>query len=301
MSKRPLEHLGEFKYEACKVVAEIGCNHMGSLETAKELMLLAKKAGAHYAKFQKRCPKELLTEDQYHKPHPVPTNAYGPTYGAHREFLELTVDQHRELKEHCDEKGHRTLLLSVDVQGLKAVNDNIEHSKGTEVLTEYGEALEAAAEKAANDHFKEQKGVTAFARAYHIGGDEFALVVVAPEASLANKIAEEITAAVAAIEPIVKVTTKRKQIPTMLRVGAGVGAGEGEEIMNVADGAETDVRRAIYMKGFGRMDARGAVIAKNDPKLEGTPNWRVQEFDAKIAAERAKVVEEGKKDVCLLV
>ena len=65
MSKRPLEHLGEFKYEACKVVAEIGCNHMGSLETAKELMLLAKKAGAHYAKFQKRCPKELLTEDQF--------------------------------------------------------------------------------------------------------------------------------------------------------------------------------------------------------------------------------------------
>ena len=105
MSKRPLEHLGEFKYEACKVVAEIGCNHMGSLETAKELMLLAKKAGAHYAKFQKRCPKELLTEDQYHKPHPVPTNAYGPTYGAHREFLEFSVEQHRELWEYGKEIG----------------------------------------------------------------------------------------------------------------------------------------------------------------------------------------------------
>ena len=88
-----------------------------------------------------------------------------------------------DFKEHCDKKDHRTLLLSVDVQGLKAVNDNIEHSKGTEVLTEYGEALEAAAEKAANDHFKEKKEVTAFARAYHIGGDEFAVVVVAPKAS----------------------------------------------------------------------------------------------------------------------
>ena len=199
-----------------------------------------------------------------------------------------------DFKEHCDKEGHRTLVLSIDVQGLKAVNDNIEHSKGTEVLTEYGEALEEAAKTTKQDFKK--KGIDAFTCAYHIGGDEFALVVVAPEASLTNKIAEEITAAVAAIEPIVKVTTKRKQIPTMLRVGAGVGAGEGEEIMNVADGGETDVRRAIYMKGFGRMDARGAVIAKNDPKLEGTPNWRVQEFDAKIAAERAKVVEEGKKD-----
>ena len=199
-----------------------------------------------------------------------------------------------DFKEHCDEKGHRTLLLSIDVQGLKAVNDNIEHSKGTEVLTEYGEALEEAAKTTKQDFKK--KGIDAFTCAYHIGGDEFALVVVAPEASLANKIAEEITAAVAAIEPIVKVTTKRKQIPTMLRVGAGVGAGEGEEIMNVADWAETAVRRAVYMMAFGSMDARGAVIAKNDPKLEGTPNWRVQEFDAKIAAERAKVVEEEKKD-----
>ena len=183
-----------------------------------------------------------------------------------------------DFKEHCDEKGHRTLLLSVDVQGLKAVNDNIEHSKGTEVLTEYGEALEAAAEKADNDHFKEKKGVTAFARAYHIGGDEFAMVFVAPEASLPNQVAKEITEFVAAIEPIVKVTAKGDKIPTMLRVGACVGAGEGEAILSVADKAETDVRCAIYNKAFGSMDARGAFIAKNDPKLKGTANWRVQEY-----------------------
>lgn len=29
---------GGFQYKPCKVVAEIGCNHMGSMETAKELM-----------------------------------------------------------------------------------------------------------------------------------------------------------------------------------------------------------------------------------------------------------------------
>ena len=53
-------------------------------------------AGATYAKFQKRCPRELLTEEQYSKPHPVPANAYGPTYGAHREFLEFNLAQHKE-------------------------------------------------------------------------------------------------------------------------------------------------------------------------------------------------------------
>lgn len=95
----------DFKYERCKVVAEIGCNHMGDLNLAKELMKLAKEAGACYAKFQKRCAKELLTEEQYNKPHPNPINAFGSTYGAHREFLEFDVAQHRELWKYGKEIG----------------------------------------------------------------------------------------------------------------------------------------------------------------------------------------------------
>ena len=55
-------------------------------------------------KFQKRCPKELLTPEQYNAPHPNPENSYGNTYGAHREFLEFTVDQHAQLKEWCEEE-----------------------------------------------------------------------------------------------------------------------------------------------------------------------------------------------------
>jgi len=92
-------------YHEPKVMAEIGCNHMGDVEIAKELLTLAKQAGCDYGKFQKRNPKELLTKEQYEAPHPNPRNSYGDTYGAHREFLELTVDQHRELMEHCKEIG----------------------------------------------------------------------------------------------------------------------------------------------------------------------------------------------------
>jgi len=88
-----------------KVMAEIGCNHMGNIEIAKELLTLAKQCGCEYGKFQKRCPKELLTPEQYSAPHPNPRNSYGDTYGAHREFLELSVEQHGELKKHCDEIG----------------------------------------------------------------------------------------------------------------------------------------------------------------------------------------------------
>lgn len=90
-------------YKKPKIIAEIGCNHKGDFEIAKELLDLAKEAGADVAKFQKRNNKELLTTEQYNSTHPNPSNSYGDTYGLHREFLEFTVDQHRELKEYCDE------------------------------------------------------------------------------------------------------------------------------------------------------------------------------------------------------
>jgi len=87
------------------VIAEIGCNHKGQMDIAYELIKTAKECGAHIAKFQKRHNKELLTEEQYNAPHPNPRNSYGDTYGAHREFLELTAYQHRELQAYCNEIG----------------------------------------------------------------------------------------------------------------------------------------------------------------------------------------------------
>ncbi len=89
-----------------KVIAEIGCNHMGDMDIAKELIRVAAKVcGADVAKFQKRNNRELLTAEEYERPHPVPANAYGPTYGAHREFLELSIGQHKELQEECRMMG----------------------------------------------------------------------------------------------------------------------------------------------------------------------------------------------------
>lgn len=88
------------------VVAEVGCNHKGDIEIAKEMVRIAALyAKADYIKFQKRNNRELLTPEQYDAPHPVAENSYGPTYGAHREALELTVDQQRELQECCAEFG----------------------------------------------------------------------------------------------------------------------------------------------------------------------------------------------------
>lgn len=59
------------------IIAEIGCNHMGDFEIAKQLIKAAKDAGADVAKFQKRHNKTLLSEEEYNTPHPVPENSYG--------------------------------------------------------------------------------------------------------------------------------------------------------------------------------------------------------------------------------
>lgn len=93
-------------YNKPYVIAEAGCNHMGQMKIAKELIQTAAifcKADA--IKFQKRCNRELLTPEQYNAPHPHPENSYGKTYGEHREFLEFSLDQHKQLKEWCEEAG----------------------------------------------------------------------------------------------------------------------------------------------------------------------------------------------------
>ncbi|MCH5261045.1 MAG: N-acetylneuraminate synthase family protein [Lachnospiraceae bacterium] len=91
-------------YEKPYVIAEAGCNHKGDMAIAKELIEVAAlfcKADA--IKFQKRCNRELLTEEQYNAPHPNPENSYGKTYGEHREYLEFTLEQHAQLKKWCEE------------------------------------------------------------------------------------------------------------------------------------------------------------------------------------------------------
>jgi sialic acid synthase len=89
-----------------QVIAEIGCNHMGDMELACELVRTAAEfCRVDAVKFQKRNPRELLSPEQYDAPHPEPRNSFGRTYGEHREFLELSLEQHAELKSLCDALG----------------------------------------------------------------------------------------------------------------------------------------------------------------------------------------------------
>ena len=89
-----------------RVIAEIGCNHKGDIEVAREMIgIAATFAKCDFVKFQKRSNKELLTPEEYNAVHPNLQNSYGESYGAHREFLEFDVDQHRHLQKWCRDFG----------------------------------------------------------------------------------------------------------------------------------------------------------------------------------------------------
>jgi N-acetylneuraminate synthase/sialic acid synthase len=86
----------------CYVIAEIGHNHQGELEKAKELFRKAKECGADAVKLQKRDNRTLMTAELYEKPYDN-ENSFGKTYGEHREYLEFGIDEYMELKAYAKE------------------------------------------------------------------------------------------------------------------------------------------------------------------------------------------------------
>lgn len=86
------------------IIAEIGNNHNGDMDIARELIDKAKEFSVDAVKFQvknieKAFTKELLDSpyDKYH--------SFGSTYREHKEFLEFTHEQYIELKNYAEERN----------------------------------------------------------------------------------------------------------------------------------------------------------------------------------------------------
>ena len=88
------------------IIAEVGHNHQGDLETALKLIRAASHSGASAVKFQKRNNKKLFTQTGYDAPY-TSENSYGPTYGLHREALEFGRSEYIA----CIEEAKRCNIL----------------------------------------------------------------------------------------------------------------------------------------------------------------------------------------------
>jgi sialic acid synthase len=88
------------------VIAELGHNHQGNLETCLQMIRAAAFAGASAVKLQKRNNRELFTSEAFNSPYNS-ENAFGSTYGEHREALEFGESEYRV----CIEEANRNNII----------------------------------------------------------------------------------------------------------------------------------------------------------------------------------------------
>ena len=98
----------------CYVIAEIGHNHQGDLDKCKGLFKAAHLCGANAVKLQKRNNRSLFTQEMYNSPYNS-ENAYGRTYGEHREALEFERDQFLVLIDYAAELGITFFSTAFDI------------------------------------------------------------------------------------------------------------------------------------------------------------------------------------------
>ena len=98
----------------CYVIAEIGHNHQGDLDKARQLLQRAKECGVHAVKLQKRDNRSLYTKAMYDRPYEH-ENSFGRTYGEHREALEFGREEYLALQAYARELGLSFFATAFDV------------------------------------------------------------------------------------------------------------------------------------------------------------------------------------------
>lgn len=86
----------------CFVIAEIGINHNGCLETAKKLINVAHAYGCDAVKFQKRTVEDVYTKEELCTPR---QSVFGETNGDLKYGLEFGYDEYKAIDEHCKNLG----------------------------------------------------------------------------------------------------------------------------------------------------------------------------------------------------
>ncbi len=99
----------------CYVIAEIGHNHQGDVDKAKDLFRVAAECGVDAVKLQKRDNRALFTREMYNSPYDN-RNSFGDTYGEHREALEFGRDEYLELQTYAQELGVTMFATAFDFQ-----------------------------------------------------------------------------------------------------------------------------------------------------------------------------------------
>ena len=133
------------------IIAEVGQNHQGSLEKATEYIEIFSKSGCDAIKFQARNNKYLFSEESYYKNYNS-ENAFGKTYGEHREYLELSPEELKLVKKACHDNGvlfmctpfdepSLDLLISLEVDILKLASFDLGNMPFINLVSKTGKPI----------------------------------------------------------------------------------------------------------------------------------------------------------------
>lgn len=113
-----------FNQDEIYVIAEIGVNHNGSVDLAKELILKAKDCGANAVKFQTFKADSLLSDQTEMAAYQKENTGSSQSQLELVKSLELTYEQTEEIKKFCDEQEITFISTPFDSDSLKfLVND----------------------------------------------------------------------------------------------------------------------------------------------------------------------------------
>lgn len=127
------------------IIAEIGINHNGSLDIAKQLIDVAKDAGVDAVKFQKRTIDLVYTKEMLNSPRESP---WGTTQRQQKEGLEFGFEQYKEIDRYCREKDLKWFASAWDLESQRFLRRfNLKYNKIASAMVVYEPLLRMVAEE----------------------------------------------------------------------------------------------------------------------------------------------------------
>ena len=105
------------------IIAEIGINHNGDMELAKELVSIAASSGCDAVKFQKRTINEVYTQQELDRPRESP---WGTTNREQKEGLEFNIEQYKELQSYAKELNLDFIVSCWDTKSVDLIEEHLD-------------------------------------------------------------------------------------------------------------------------------------------------------------------------------
>ena len=120
------------------VIAEVGINHNGDIDLAKELIDMAKQSDCDAVKFQKRDIDSVYSKEELDTPRESP---FGTTTREQKHGIEFSIEEYKELESYTKSVGLDFIVSCWDMTSLELVEKHLDvkyHKVASAMATDKG-------------------------------------------------------------------------------------------------------------------------------------------------------------------